>query len=191
MGDAARGVHRDSERDLLEALDGSIDDRRIFDEVEFGEHHDGPRAAVEGEYEFALETTLVGGAVQAVDEEDDIDVGGQGVGLGPVALMRCPPHERALAFEHGLHPLAVGRRDDPVADGHIGTDVADTKRLVADRRQYGAPPAVEAHRPARPPDTPEFGPDIGEMRGPPQFWLRRLHHRGENRRECTLGRQCR
>ena len=58
-----------------------------------------------------------GGDAEGVDEEDDVDVGGERVGLGPRPLERRPADERRPAGQHVLDPLAVadGTTQSPTA----------------------------------------------------------------------------
>ena len=105
-------------------------------------------------------------------QEDDVDVGGQGVGLGPGALERGPPDERRPAGHDVVDPLAVVGRDDPVADSDVGTDVADPPDVVrigrVGAREDRAPTAVEAGDAPRRTGCPEVLPVLLEHVVPPQ-----------------------
>ncbi len=87
--------------------------RRVVDEVGLGQHHDRLGARVERQHELAFEPALVGRGVEGVDEEDDVDVGGDRLGLEAGALERRPSHERRVAVDDVLHPLAVAMTARP------------------------------------------------------------------------------
>ena len=97
--DATAGVpagddHRDAERHLDQLPAGRLG---VVDEVGLGQHDDRLGAAVVGQHQLALEAALVRGVAERVGQEDDVDVGGQRVGLRPGALERRPPDERRPA----------------------------------------------------------------------------------------------
>ena len=76
----------------------------------------------------------LGGVADRVDEEHDVDVGGERVGLEAVALERGPPHERRRAVDDVVDPFAVVGRDDPVADRDVDEQVAGAHRVDVVRR---------------------------------------------------------
>ena len=125
VASSAGHEHGHAEGDLLQLPSPRLG---VVDEVALGEQDDRVGAAVEGQHELALEAALVRRHGEGVAEEDDVDVGGERVGDRPRPFERRPADERRAALEHVLDALAVGRRHDPVADGDVGTDVADPVR---------------------------------------------------------------
>ena len=119
---AARHQNGDAQGDLLEFPSGRF---WILDEVTLGEHDHRLGTAVEGQHELAFQTPLVRRHGKGVTQEDDVDVGGHGVGDCPCSLERRPTHERRAALENVLDSFPVARRHDPVTDGYVGADVAD------------------------------------------------------------------
>ena len=105
----------------------------VVDEVGLGQHDDRLGAAVERQHQLALEPALVRGVAEGVGQEDDVDVGGQRVGLGAGALERRPPDERRPPRQDVVDPLAVVGRHDPVTDGDVGADVAHPSARWPDR----------------------------------------------------------
>src|SRR5206468_1726632 len=91
----------------------------------------------------------VGRRCQGMHQHDDVDVGGDRLRLGAIAFERRPPHERAATWEHGLDPVELRRRHDPVTDRYFGTDVAQAHWLRVEIVQYRAPAPVEAGDTAR------------------------------------------
>ena len=85
--------------------------------------------------------------------------------------------ERRPALQDMLDPLAVVGRDHPVADGDIGTDVADPQWIgsparFVHRADHGAPPTVEARHPPGRSRAAEVGPCLGEIDRPPERRVR-------------------
>ena len=98
----------------------------------------------------------LGGELERVHEEHDVDVGGQRLGLGVRTLERGPADEAAASGQELLDPLAVVGHDHPVAHRDVGSEVADPvrrRRLLAGAgsREERRPAAVDASHPSRRP----------------------------------------
>ena len=127
----AHGVDGRARGDRLDL--GACIGADVVDEVGLVEDDDRPRAAVPGGREVALDAPQVEVVVEAADQEDRVDVGGDDLLLGGLAgdLAREP----AAAGEEGLDgALVVGAR--PRRDGH---PVADGGEAVATVGQVAQP----------------------------------------------------
>ena len=124
----------------------------VVDEIGLGQHDDRLGAAVERQDQLTLEPALVRGVAEGVGDEDDVDVGSEGVGLGAGALERRSADERRSPRQHMVDSLTVVGGHDPVTDGHGGADVAHPSDTVGDGRigvtEDRAPAAVEAGDPS-------------------------------------------
>ena len=84
-------------------------------EVGFVEENDGAGAALLGDDEVALDAALVEVAIEAADDEEDVDVGGEDLlfdcGAGLLA------GEKGFAFEDVFDDGRAGAEGDPVTDG--------------------------------------------------------------------------
>ena len=138
IGDAGAGQRRDDPH--LDAgrdrLGGDAQALGIVGHVGLVEHDDGRRPAGPRDREVALEATQVEVAVEARDDERDVDVGGQDLLAGevagvPVGAGVAP--EGGPAGQDGLDhdgvPTVEAGHGDPVADGR---QVAGAHRLVAE-----------------------------------------------------------
>ena len=102
---------------------------------------------------------------------------------GAGALERRPPHERRPSRQHVLDPGSVDRDGDPVADGDVGTEVADPARLaVIVAGQQRAPPTIDARHSSRRSRGAERAPSVVPFGVPAE--RRQLLHR------FTLPRPC-
>ena len=125
---------------------------RVVDEVGLGQHDDRLGAAVERQHELALEPALVRRRAEGVGEEDDVDVGGERVGLGAGALERRPPHERRPARRATCStrsPSADGTTQSPTATSAPMLRTRDALERRVAECSNGAPAPVEPRHPPR------------------------------------------
>ena len=80
---------------------------RVIDEVGFGEHDHGLGARVERQHEFTFQPARAGGRTESVDEEDNVDVGGECVRDGAHPVEGGSPGECRVAVEHVVDLLAM------------------------------------------------------------------------------------
>ncbi len=116
---------------------------RVVDEVSLCQDDNRPGAAVPRQHELAFETALVGWRRERVHQHHDVDVGGDGLSLGAIALERCAANEGTATRQHDLDPVELCGWNDPVADRDIGADVADAQRVVIEVAQHRAPSSIE------------------------------------------------
>ena len=87
-----------------------------------------------------------------MQQEDDINIGGNRVRLSPLAFKTGAPHKCAMPGKDHFDLFAIGRHHDPVAHGDFGPYVAHPHGLNAHRRRAvpnRAPTTVKARHPSR------------------------------------------
>ena len=78
-----------------------------------------------------------------MNQHDNIDIGGNGVGFGSVSLERRPPRKCRCPWQHKLHSLVIDRWHHPITNGDIGADVTNPQRCRVERvAHHTAPPAI-------------------------------------------------
>ena len=174
------------------AASGRVD---VVDEIGLREHDHRCGTAVVGQHELPFEPSLVGRRAQRVHEEDDVDVGGEGLGFGAGTLERRPADEGAASRQELVDPLAVLGHDHPVAHRDVGADVADPERrrsLIAraGRREERRPAAVDPAHPSGRPRRPacQGGPRLVEG-GVPAQRAQILRHGGDRTDAVAAGQR--
>ena len=76
------GVHVDPGRERADFVDGDL---RIVHEIRLVEHDHGRRAALPCDDEIAFEAARIEVVIEAADEEDSVDVGGDDLLLSGIA----------------------------------------------------------------------------------------------------------
>jgi hypothetical protein len=82
-----------------------------------------------------------------VYQEDDVKVCSESLRHSSHAIEGGSADECRATVKNVLDPLTIIRRDDPVTDRHVGSDIADPQWLfiasgLGHRTNYGAPTAV-------------------------------------------------
>ena len=122
---AADRVDRDGQGHLL---DGSHDAVQVAGQISLGQHDHRRRAAVVAQDQLALQSPLVRRRRQRVEDEHDVDVGGQRLRLPAGPFVRGTADEGASAGQYVLHPLTVRGADHPVTHRDIGAEIAEPLR---------------------------------------------------------------
>jgi hypothetical protein len=103
-----------------------------------------------------------------VQQHHDVDVGGDGVRLGPVPFERGPTHEGAASRQHLLHLLTVVGDHHEVAHCYVGADVAHPQQRLVHRHHHGAPTPIEAAHSTSRTGRTKFAPARQRRVGPPE-----------------------
>ena len=115
--------------------------RRVRVEVGLGEDDDRLRLGVGGEREEALEPAQVEVAVERADDERDVDVRGEHLGLGAAVARR--PGDAAAARQHRVDDAGRRVRRHPVADGgEVGRGGGGVAQPPGRRRRRARRPRV-------------------------------------------------